>query len=1288
MNSTENSEERGNMTQIHVQIPNKLTLGDNHQRNWKIFKQRFNSYVELTDLKRQQQSKQRALFINLLDDDALDMYNSFTFEENDTLEDILRIFEENIIGKSNITYERFKFNTRKQEEGEDFDNFIMEIQQMIKKCEYCSECSKSILKDKIVLGVIDSELQRELLKTEDLTLKKAIEISRTFEKANKQNEEIKGGNINKINKRSNQDNHMNKNIRCKFCGNNHRFKKEFCPAYGKTCSKCGKMNHFSSCCFSDDYKNKINSGNEVNKIDENDIKVQHINENERINNVDIKSNRKEVNCILRINNNNVKFQIDTGASVNILPIKYAKYYEKTNITLNTWTEEKHKPIGECREIVTNPKNMKKYNVRFIVCNHDMRPILGLQTCEKMNIIKIQEENFENIKSLMQNNQNSRMFTNGLGKFQGIQQLQVKENTIPVITAPRNVPIAVRSKLKEELERLEKMEVITKVEEPTDWVNQIVIVNKNNGKIRLCIDCKELNKVLLRERYQLMTLNDVIHQLEGSTVFSKADMSSGYWHVELDEESSKLTTFQTCFGRYRWLRLPFGLSVSAEIFQKKLNESLLGLEGVICIADDIVIHGRTEKEHDERMRNFIERCKQKGILLNKEKMALKQSEISFMGHTISKEGLKPDRSKIEAIQKFPKPSNKSELRSFIGIVNYLSKFINNCSEILMPLHNLLKNNIDWNWSKSQEDAFDNIKKKISEISILSIYDPNKPLTLENDASDYGLGSVLKQQGKPLAYYSRLLNDTEKRYAQIEKEMLAIVYGLKKFHIYAYGRDIDIITDHKPLVSIVQKPLSKAPRRLQHMLLKIQEYNYKLHFKNGKEMHISDALSRSPLKNNENVHLISNKIESSIKDETYDEIRRETEKDEILSDLKEIILKGWPNNKNEVPMKILPYFPFRDELTIEDGIIMRGTRFIIPSSLRGSMKRKMHQGHIGINACLRRGRTYLFWPNMSAEIKQFVQSCDTCCSFSDKQPQEPLIAHKVPSRAWMKVGTDIFTLNGRNYLVTTDYFSQFIEVDFLHSLLSSEIIGKLKGNFARHGIPEILISDNGPQYSSIEFKRFCQQWSIEHRKISPGNSKANGLAESSVKIIKKMMMKCAANKEDPYLALLAIRNTPKENMDYSPAQRLMGRRTRTTMPTHKSLLGPELIDMEKTIQQLENKQNKISDKFAHRRDLPPLQPGDKVYIQNEDKNIKRWKPARVIRNQTNRSYIVQTERGKELRRDRHHLIKLRNDQAVHSDQISNKEPISEENNQTPSLQLSNRNSCSRYGRTLRKPVRYGQ
>ena len=226
-------------------------------------------------------------------------------------------------------------------------------------------------------------------------------------------------------------------------------------------------------------------------------------------------------------------------------------------------------------------------------------------------------------------------------------------------------------------------------------------------MRICLDPKELNKALLRERFELPVLDDVLYELGQSAVFTEADLSAGYWHVQLDTESSLLTTFQTCFGRYRFCRLPFGLSVSSEIFQRKLLKALDGLTNVVCIADDVVIHGKDTEQHDKYLQEFLQRCQDKSIKLNRDKFELRMNEITFMGHRITRDGLRPDPDKIKAIVEMETPQNVEQLRRFLGIVNYLGRFLSHLTTAAQPLHNLIKQNVKWTWSEAQENSFNEV-----------------------------------------------------------------------------------------------------------------------------------------------------------------------------------------------------------------------------------------------------------------------------------------------------------------------------------------------------------------------------------------------------------------------------------------------------------------------------------------------------------------------------------------------------------------------------------------------------
>ena len=314
-------------------------------------------------------------------------------------------------------------------------------------------------------------------------------------------------------------------------------------------------------------------------------------------------------------------------------------------------------------------------------------------------------------------------------------------------------------------------------------------------------------------------------------------------MRLDEESSHLCTFNTPFGRYRFKRMPFGIRLAPKVFQKK-NEVLFGdTDGVEVIFDDIIVAASDEKEHDETMLKLLERARQANVKFNSAKLQYKVSEVKYVGNIVSESGLKPDVEKVRAITQLPLPQSKEELQRFLGMVNYFSQFIPNQSEITAPLRNLLKKDVMWIWSYEHTQAVERLKQILSSQPVLKFYDPTKPVKLQVDASKSGLGACVLQDGHPIAYASRSLTQAEEHYAQIEKELLAVVFGCERFNHYVYGRPVDVESDHKPLVSVNKKPLTKVSPRLQRLLLRLQKYEVNITYLPGKYMYVADTLSRA-------------------------------------------------------------------------------------------------------------------------------------------------------------------------------------------------------------------------------------------------------------------------------------------------------------------------------------------------------------------------------------------------------------------------------------------------------------
>jgi hypothetical protein len=605
---------------------------------------------------------------------------------------------------------------------------------------------------------------------------------------------------------------------------------------------------------------------------------------------------------------------------------------------------------------------------FIVTDTESPPLLGLQTCQKLNIIKrIWAVNTSDPNLMAE----YKDVFGEIGCLQGEYHIITDPEVKPVIHPPRKIPISMMDKLKAELERMKHLDVIDKIDEPSDWVSSLVIVEKPNGQIRLCLDPRDLNKAIKRHHHPMPTVDEILAKLGGAKIFSKLDASSGYWQIKVDDESSKLLTFNTPFGRHRFKRLPFGIHSAAEVFQKKISEIISDIEGAANDQDDIIVFGKDSEEHDKALKQVLDRVRESGLKLNKKKCTFRMTEITFLGHLISADGIKPDPRKIEAILKMPTPSSKTELQRFLGMINYLGKFLPNLSKETAPLRQLLEKDVQWRFEQPHETAINTLKKMITSSPVLAYYEPKLPTRVTTDASKAGLGAVLEQnyegEWKPIAFASRAMTQCEQHYAQIEKETLAIVFACERFHEYTYGKRVIVRSDHKPLKAIFSKPLNKAPPRIQRFLLRLQKYDLRVEFTPGSEIPVADTLSRAYLNHQVkpevpeqeircHVHSIIKSLPVSMS--KLDELKRETAKDENLQKLKLFIREGWPNDKKTVPDAVKPYLTHLDEISEEEGIMLRGSRIIVPTSMRREMKSRIHEGHLGIERCKARAREALY------------------------------------------------------------------------------------------------------------------------------------------------------------------------------------------------------------------------------------------------------------------------------------------------------------------------------------------
>ena len=938
----------------------------------------------------------------------------------------------------------------------------------------------------------------------------------------------------------------------------------------------------------------------------------------------------------------LKFHIDTAAQCNVISLDTVNELGLAHAILpsHTLINGIHNTVKQAFGEIHLPcmYRQRQHKLCFqILDSSNTVNLLGCLDATKLKLIaRINTVNSEDHNLLKLIDDFKDVIGDDIGCLPEEQEITIDESVSPVINPPRPLPAAIRDQTKRGLDILERKNIIAKIDKPTRWVSNMVAVRKKNGRVRICLDPTHLNKAIMRPHHPMNTLDDIATRLYGSKHFSTLDANSGYFQIKLTPESSLVTTFTTPFGRYRYLRMPMGTRCSAEIFQREMVKHFSNLEGVEIVVDDILVHGRTQEEHHERLKKVLEKARSIGLKLNKDKSHFGLNEVNYVGHKLTGEGLRPSEERIKAITNMKEPRNVEELNTILGMIAYVGKFIPNLSHLTGPLRDLRK---EWKWTETEAQCLKEVKKILTSKPLLQYYDVNKPVLISVDASMRGLGAALLQGNGVVAYASRALTPAEERYAQIEKEALAVVFGLLKFHKLIYGKqDVTVESDHKPLEAIMKKPIHRAPPRIQRMLLKVQPYTFKLIYKKGTSIGLADCLSRLPEEANSKAQCLDDELmicwTDTLVADKHEEYVQATLQDTTAIALIKTIKEGWPNSKWQLPDHIKRFWNHRDELSTHNGIIMCCERIYIPENKRGAVIKNLHKSHMGMIKTKQLARQYVFWPSMNAEIEETISKCNTCLELRNQPPREPMIPHPVPSRPWSKVGSDIFELQGRHYLILVDYYSNYIEVEALPALTSRSVIQQMKRILARHGIMDLLISDNGPQYSSAEFKEFTRQYGIQHLTSSPLRPQSNGLAEKAVQTIKRMMIKCIQTNTDFYLALMDLRNCPREDIG-SPSQRLMGRTIQSLIPTTESALRPRTIPPEVVIRGLERMKEKEKNYYDRsKKSLPSCSPDQAIRM----KAANRWIPAEYVReDDTPRSHIVRAgPHGHEYRRNRDQLL----------------------------------------------------
>ncbi|XP_055590384.1 uncharacterized protein K02A2.6-like [Uranotaenia lowii] len=1259
----------------NIPVPVPLKLGGDDGEAIKIFRLQWKYYALATEVAKKAANQQVATLMAVMGIEGVMLVEELQLTEEELAlpDEILSRIEQHLRPQRDRRMERAEFNAMCQEEEEKIEDFVKRLKKKATSCGYTAAQQEDLLKDRVIAGVRDHQTRKELLKAGDIPVddmvKKVKEHQQIEELARKyERMSVTKDSARETFKLTATMKFVNK---CKYCGGKHPKDKKKCPAFGSKCRACGKLNHYKAVCRANRVRNGPRNKN-IRQMEDSSGSAESSDDEEECEYVDIAKvdgeQMKDAGKImvqLRVVNctgapKPLDIQVDTGARVNVLCYRdlmrmspNAKIFS-TKIKLRCYSGKIIAPKGKVNLDVELKDGSK--SLTFVIVKKTRPPLLSSQSAIDLGIIKVQD--IYNVTALHQScdgilRKYHDVFE-GDGVFHGKFKIEIDDSITAVQQKARRIPLAYLPELKTKIEDLEKRGIVEPVNRHMEWLSNLVLVKKGD-KLRLCLDPAELNQAIKRMNHQIPTIEELLPEFAKAKVFTVLDAKNGFWHLDLDERSSDLTAFWTPMGVYRWKRMPFGISCAPEVFQKAQQQIITGLRGVRCLADDVVVFGCGDTmeaamlDHNRNLEAVFLRCRERGLKLNRAKAKVALSSVPFFGHILTDKGVKPDPGKISAVLDIQPPGNKKELLTFLGLVTYLGRFLPRLSEVSAPLRRLTRDTAEFEWNQEAADCFRLIKRLVTEAPILRYYDPTEPLVIQCDASMLGVGCVLLQLGRPVAYASRTLSKTERNYAPIERECLAIVFACKRFDQYVAGRFAVVESDHKPLEDIFKKPITDAPLRLQKMRMTLQRYDISVRYRKGSEMHIADLLSRTAIPSERTQQ--SDKVEAafqeiaevnvvefiSVSDERFGEIATETRKDRTLYTLLQLLIDGWPENKADLEDEMYVYWAIRYDLSTCQGVIFKSGRVLVPKSLRKKLLDNLHMAHLGIDYTLRAARESFFWPGMTDQITNYVRNCEVCMEFSSNQCKPPMTTHPIPEYPFQRVNIDLGEIKTGNkkltIMVTADSFSDFVEVDFLSDSKTNTIVKICKRNFARHGSPEVVVTDNGPQFDNVEWREFAREWDFMPVTSSPYHAQGNGKAESSIKAMKQLYKKCVKSGADFWRALQQHRNTPNA-VGSSPNQRLFCRTTRSTVPIIANRLKPpKSQDVEESIRHKRAITKMSYDKRAKK--LPELQVGAKVLVQRRPDLHSTWEKAVLLRRLEDQSCEVEMSDGAIYRRSAVHV-----------------------------------------------------